>query len=186
MDEKDVNKLGLSIPRAIDSSDNLSLSDEYDTDIEITSTVDASEHERVRINALCLNSNDTSDYDIPILNHSTTSNDPVVQSSDDENSIPDVSNENSSTTISSRDTGVVDTPSQKRKHRAWSVREKLRATENYEKCNNKHSTARDIGCTRFQLSEWLKRKEELKNLQSSKWGEPLIEESSSFSRVFLE
>ena len=181
-----VNKLWLSIPRAVDSSDNLSLSDEYDSDIEITSTFDADEHELVRLNELCLDSNDTSDDDIPILNHSTTSNDPVVQLSDDENLIPDLSTENSSTTISSRDTGAVDTPSQKRKRRAWSVREKLRAIENYEKCNNKHSTARDIGCTRFQLSEWLKRKEEFKNLRSSKWGESLIEKSSSFSRIFLE
>ena len=56
MDDK-VNKLWLSIPQTIDSSDDLSLSDEYDSDIEITSTFDASEHELVRINELCLDSN---------------------------------------------------------------------------------------------------------------------------------
>ena len=106
-----MNNLSLSILRTIDPSDSASLSNEYDSDIEITSTLDAGKHELVRINELCLNSGDTSDDDIPVLNHSTSSNDPSVQLSDNEHSIADVSTENSSTDILPRGAGSVDRPS---------------------------------------------------------------------------
>lgn len=68
----------------------------------------------------------------------------------------------------------------------WFQKWKLRAIENYEKSSSKHPTAKTIGCTRFQLSEWLKRKEKWKNLQSSKRGEPFIDRSSSFSGILLD
>jgi hypothetical protein len=187
MDDEDADSFCLSIPLAIDSSDSSSLSDEDSSDIEITSTFDEQENELVRIDDLCLNSDDSSDDDIPILNNSTIPNDPDAQSvEDDEISVLDVSIGNPSDMISSRDSEANDTPSSKRKRRAWSISEKLRAIENYEQSNSKHSTAKATGCTRFQLSEWLNKKSELKNLQSLKRGKPVIDRSSSFSRIFLD
>ncbi|UJR13054.1 hypothetical protein I4U23_000080 [Adineta vaga] len=81
-----------------------------------------------------------------------------------------VSNEKSSVPVAVYGSEPNGTTSQKRKRQAWSVKENLAATENYEKSNSKHSTAKAIGCTRSQLSNWIKKKEELKNLRSSKQG----------------
>jgi phosphopantetheinyl transferase len=98
-----------------------------------------------------------------IHNNSTIQSLPEVRTpKGDENSGVNLQNEGSTT------------PSQKRKRCAWSVKEKLEAIENYEKSKSKHSTAKHIGCTRFQLTERLKTKEELKNLQSLNKGKPLI------------
>jgi hypothetical protein len=187
MDDKDVNDFFLSIPSTADANDTSSSSSEADSDIEITSTFDEQENELIRIDNLCLHADGSSDDDIPILNHSTIPNDPVAQSlEDNEISVLDVSMENPSAITSCRDSGASGTPSQKRKRRAWSVREKLRAIEYYEKSKSKHSTAKAMGCTRFQLSEWLERKEELKNLQPMKRGKLVIDKTSSFSRIFLD
>ncbi len=59
IDDKD--DFCLSIPLRVHSSDASSSSDEVDSDIEITSTFDAHENELIRIDDLCLNSDDSGD-----------------------------------------------------------------------------------------------------------------------------
>ncbi|CAF3620944.1 unnamed protein product [Rotaria sp. Silwood1] len=168
MDEDDVEIFSLSIPKLIDTNDDSSSSSSYDSDIEVTSTIDKEENELVQLgNDLCLNSIDSSDDDMDIQDNSTIQSFPEVRTSEaDENNGVNFAIDNSSSTTSSPRPEASTTPSQKRKRRAWSVKEKLQAIENYEKSNSKHSAAKEIGCTRYQLREWLKSKEELKKLQS--------------------
>jgi hypothetical protein len=185
MNNNDDN-LYLLVPAAINCNETLSSSDEDDSDCEVTSMVDERENELVQLDHLCINSDDTSDDDIPVLHHSTISNDPDAPSlEDNEISTLNVPIEKSSGTVSSYGSESSSTPSQKRKRKAWSIKEKLEAIENYDNSNNKHSTAKAMGCTRFQLSEWVKQKEELKNLQSSKRGKLLINKYSLISTVYL-
>ena len=187
MDNNNDDNFYLSIPGVINSIENSSSSDENDSDCEVTSMVDEEENELVQLDHLCLNSDDTSDDDNPVLNHLKISTDPDTQSLQDIDISPvDVSIEQSSNTVSSYGNEVSGTPSRKRKRKAWSIKEKLLTIEHYQTSNSKHSTAKAMGCTRFQLSEWVKQKEQLKNLQSSKRGKPLINKNSLISTIFLD
>ncbi|CAM4880190.1 unnamed protein product [Rotaria socialis] len=172
MDNDDENMLCLSVPEKVDTNDDFPSSD--DSDIEVTSTINEEENELDQIgNNLCFNSDDSTDDDMNIQDNSTVQSYPATRTSeDDENYDSDHIVDNSSSRLCSLQSEASDTPSRKRKRRAWSVKDKLRAIENYEKFNSKYSTAKAIGCTRHQLSEWLKIKEELYNLQSlSKGGQ---------------
>ena len=161
MDEDNVEVFCFSIPEKIDVNDSSSSSD--DSDIEVTSTIDEEENELIQIsNNLSINSDDSADDNVNSQDNSTIQSHPEVRTSQgDENSGDNLQTEASAT------------PSQKRKRCAWSVKEKLEAIENYEASKSKHSTAKHIGCTRFQLTKWLNTKEELKNLQSLNKGKPL-------------
>ena len=70
------DNLYLSISAVINSNENSSSSDENDGDCEVTSMVGEKENELVQLDHLCLNSDDTTDDDNPVLNHLRTSTDP--------------------------------------------------------------------------------------------------------------
>ena len=60
----------------------------------------------------------------------------------------------------------------KRKRRQWSIKEKLLALSLLGKNHgNKRLTANQYGCSRYQLSQWLKAKTELETLSKQKYGE---------------
>ena len=177
----------LSIPRATNSSDDSSSLDDEDSDLEVTSIFDEEDSELIRMGDGLHLVSDDSDDELPILNHSTLSNGVHDQSSgDDEIADPDVSIQDSSPIGSICENETSGTPSQKRKRRAWSIREKLRAIENYEKSHSKHLTAKAMGCTRFQLSEWVKRRDDLKNLQSSKQGKLVNDKNPLCVRLTMD
>ena len=162
---------------ATDSSDSSSSSDDDDdSDVEVVFTRDEQQDDLVPINDLRLQSDDSDDDDCAMTNESAAASPHDVCAS-----AASVSAESPSASNASSAAKSGDNPSQKRKRRAWSVREKLRAIENYEASNSKHSTARAVGCTRFQLSEWLKQKDELKSLRSTKRGKRMNVESVSTS-----
>lgn len=170
MRNRNMNESWLSIPFAtaiiIDSSDSSSSSDDDESDVEVVFIQDEQPDDLVQINDLRLRSDDSDDdddYALPNDSAATSPRDISAAGASASAEYLSVSNLPSATEPSVN-------PSQKRKRRAWSVRKKLRAIENYEVSNNKHSTARAIGCIRFQLSEWVKQKEELKSLQSKKRG----------------
>ena len=146
-----------------------------DTDIEVTSTIDEEEYELVQISKnLCLDSDSTTDDDINIQDNPTIQSFSNAPTSENEKNDVNLTFSNSCFTTCSSRTESNTTPSQKRKRLTWSITEKLLAIENYEKYNSKHLTVKTIGCSRYQLSEWLKMKEELKNLQSSNKGKLLV------------
>lgn len=175
-----MNEFCLSIPFAAttDFSDSSSSSDEEDdnSDVEVVFTRDERQDDLAQINDLRLQSDDSDDDDCAITIDCTaaSSHDVCASAATVSTECPAASN---SSPIAKSD----DNRSQKRKRRARSVREKLRAIENYEASNSKHSTARFIGCTRFQLSEWFKQKDELKSLRSTKRGKRMTVENTSTS-----
>ncbi|CAF1425990.1 unnamed protein product [Rotaria magnacalcarata] len=64
-----------------------------------------------------------------------------------------------------------DQGSTKRKRKQWSIKEKLSALDSVEKnLGNKQLTAHQHGCSRYQLSQWLKGKMELETLSKLKHG----------------
>lgn len=176
-----VEIFSLSIPETTDPSDDSSSSD--DSDVEVTSTIDEAENELVLLgNDLCLNSFDSTDDDMDLQGNSETQSYPKVRTSEDNENIGvNLIVDNSSSTVCSPHTEASATPSQKRKRRTWSVKEKLEAIENYDSSQSKHSTAKAYGCTRHQLTQWLKTQDELKNLRSSKNGKLLVHKKSIIS-----
>lgn len=67
---------------------------------------------------------------------------------------------------------VGESPSCKRKRRQWSTTEKLHAIGILEKAGgNKLYTSKIEGCTRYQLSQWEKQKEDLIRLAKENHGE---------------
>ncbi|CAF1406049.1 unnamed protein product [Adineta ricciae] len=158
-----------SLPAPTDFTDSSSSSEEDDSDLEVTSIRDEQENDLVHIDDLCLDSDYTSDEDITVLNYPTETNNPVVQSNNSDenlNSIISIENSSMSPSTDQDNSGS----SKKRKRRAWSIKEKLLVIEDYEKSKSKHTIAKVHGCTRFQLSEWIKQKEGLLKLQSSRLG----------------
>ena len=168
----------LSIPDAINSSEYSSSSD--DSDIEVASTFDEQENELIKIsNELRLDSDsdESADDNATVLPQSMTSTHfdvDVHSSEDDEIPVDGAMVDNASSITSNNDTNAIGRVSRKRKRRAWSVKEKLMAVGHYEKSKSKHSTAKTVGCTRFQLSQWIKNREELRNLQATEKGYRLI------------
>jgi hypothetical protein len=161
----------LSMPGTFDTSDDSSSSE--DSDIEVMSMSSEEESYLVTIsNGLRLNSDEDTDDDMNIQdNPSIGSHSQVRTSTDKENSDLNITTNNSSSILCPLPTDADATPSQKRKRRAWSVKEKLQAIDNYEQSKSKHSTAKAIGCTRYQLAQWLKTEEELKKIRSMNNGE---------------
>ena len=97
-----MNPVFLNIPRASDSSDEASSSDDIDSDIEITSTLDEEENEVVRMGGCLRLVSDDSDEDVPVLNHMTLSPSARVQlSGNDETG--DADPDSTSTGVSVRD-----------------------------------------------------------------------------------
>lgn len=121
-----------------------------------------------------MNSEDSTGDDTNIQDNTAIQFDLKDRTSVDENDDANVTHKNSSSATCSSPIHDNVTPSQKRKRHAWSIKEKLHAIEHYEKCKSKHLTAKIIGCTRYQLSEWLKMKEDLKKIQLLDKGAVLI------------
>lgn len=178
-----MNPLFLTLPRASHSTDDSSSSVEIDSDIEITSLPDDEENEVIRLGDCLRLTSDESEDDSPTSHRTANSISVNAQSSrNDETADLDCSSERFSSTVFLQENEVGDVSSPKRKRRAWSVNEKLHAIETYERSSSKHFTAKAIGCTRFQLSQWIKKREDLRKLQASKRGESMRSENSAFSR----
>lgn len=101
-----------------------------------------------------------------VLNNPTAS---MITSSSAASSLISVADDMPLPPPSSKATG--DPGSDKRKRRQWSVKEKLAALMSLKKnLGNKQLTANQLSCTRYQLSQWVKRKAELEALSKSKNG----------------
>jgi hypothetical protein len=67
---------------------------------------------------------------------------------------------------------VEESPSCKSKRRQWTTAEKLRAIHMLEKAGgNKRLTSQQQGCSRYQLLQWIKQKEDLIQLSKQNHGE---------------
>ena len=153
-----------------DAGDSSSSSD--DSDIEVTSTIDTEENELVRIsNDLCLDSDDNIDDSVSVEEHRRARSISDERTSNDRSHDVHINLADSPNLVSSSPPDDSTGSSLKRKRRAWSIREKLNAIESYGKNHSKHFTSKTIGCTRYQLAEWLKRKDEFTALQSLNRGE---------------
>ena len=126
---RNMSEFCLSIPfaaAATDSSDSSSSSDDDDdTDVEVVFTRDERQDDLAPINDLRLQSDESDDEDCAMTSDSAAASPHDVCAS-----AASVSAECSSASNSSFAAKSGDNPSQKRKRRAWSVREKLRAIEN--------------------------------------------------------
>ena len=176
--------LAMPETRGFDDIGDSSSSD--DSDIEVISTTDADEDALVRIsNHLNLDSDASIDDDVTVEDTRRTQSTSDVRALDDKNHDSQInvtnpshvgSSPSSNTSTESSSSSDASNESLKRKRRAWSTREKLHAIECYATSKSKHSTAKLIGCTRSQLTEWRKREGQLKSLRSLDNGESLIDE----------
>jgi hypothetical protein len=152
-------------------------SSDDDSCVEITSVVDENENELIKWTSyLQVNSDSDEDSDenyrstqpAPLVNYSSSES-----SSDDENLLQSShqsassSNNNTNIDITSSSTSTI---IKKRKRRQWIVHEKLGAIACFEKNNNKHQTAKDVGCATKQLRMWIQDKDKLLQLASQKKG----------------
>ncbi|CAF2057137.1 unnamed protein product, partial [Rotaria magnacalcarata] len=62
------------------------------------------------------------------------------------------------------------TVTKKRKRHQWTIEENLPAVACFEKNDNKHKTAQQVGCATKQLRMWIQNKNELLSLSSRKKG----------------
>jgi hypothetical protein len=163
-----------------------SLDDTGDSDIEVVSTVDENDHVLLQLSTILnLDSkDDDEDEDGPESRNPFNSD----SASDDDASQQDIDvvKRTSSTTYSSPVTSssiTMTTPSpstrlqssptgsSKRKRRQWSMAEKLNAIAVLDKNdNNKQLTAAQEGCSRAQLTQWTRRKDELQLLAKQDHG----------------
>jgi hypothetical protein len=148
--------------------DNCDSSDD-DSSVEITSTIDESENELVRLSTyLQLESDDESDdqrnFEWPDPPSFLT-----CSSSSDVEEVNDTQQVMISTTPI-MNTDDTQEKSMKRKRRQWTIKEKLRAVALFDKIQSKHETAKREGCTRSQLRNWIENKENLINVCKKKRG----------------
>jgi hypothetical protein len=148
----------LEVISTVDETDNIAISikDHFnlDDDEEDNNNEEATD---VQQSYLALNSNDTElDEGVDDLNAGVGSIDQL--------SLPASS--------SAVPNSVMESPSCKRKRRQWSTTEKLHAIDMLEKAGgNKLFTSKKEGCTRYQLSQWEKQKEDLVQLSKENHGE---------------
>ena len=160
--------------------DKDSITDESDLDdscVEIASVVDENESELIKWTTY-LQLNSSSDDDSGTGLTSTQSASLVQYSSSEESSdnecasqLPNepasqASHNNSKVTIASPSTIV-----KKRKRQQWTVSDKLRAVDYFETTNNKHQTAKYMGCATKQVRMWVTNKKDLLDMSSRKKGE---------------
>jgi hypothetical protein len=148
------------------------ISDESDLDdscVEISSVVDENESELIEWTTyLQLNSssdNDSGDRLTSTRSASLVQYSPSEDSSDNE-SAAHTTQSSSKVTLASPSTIV-----KKRKRQQWTVSDKLRAVDYFETTNNKHQTAKYMGCATKQVRMWIKNKNELLDMSSRKKGE---------------
>ncbi|CAF5044471.1 unnamed protein product, partial [Rotaria sp. Silwood1] len=149
-DESDLEVISI-----VDETDNIAISIKnhfnFDDDDEDNNNEEATD---VQQSNLDLNSNDTElDEDLDDLNSDIVSA--------DQSSLL-----GSSSAVSNL---IEESPSCKRKRRQWSTAEKLHAVDMLEKAGgNKLLTSKKEGCSRYQLFQWVKRKEDLIQLLKQK------------------
>ena len=148
------------------------ISDEFDLDdscVEISSVVDENESELIEWTTyLQLNSssdNDSGERFTSARSASLVQYSPSEDSSDNE-SASHTTQSSSKVTLASPSTIV-----KKRKRQQWTVSDKLRAVDYFETTNNKHQTAKYMGCATKQVRMWVKNKNELLDMSSRKKGE---------------
>ena len=150
---------------------NDAMTDESDLDdscIEITSVVDENESELIEWTTY-LQLNSSSDDDSGERWTSTQSASLVQYSPSEDSS----DNECASHTTSSSKVTLA-SPStivKKRKRQQWTVSDKLRAIDYFETTNNKHQTAKYMGCATKQVRMWVNNKKDLLDVSSRKKGE---------------
>jgi hypothetical protein len=163
-------------------SDDNNDTDSDESDIEVISVVDETDNIAISIqDHFNLNddddeedNNDKDETDVQQSSSVLNSNDAELDEDLDDLNPDIISNDRSSPLASSStaSNSMVESPSSKRKRRAWSTAEKLRVIHMLEKFGgNKQLTSKKEGCTRYQLSQWVKQKEDLIQLSKENHGE---------------
>jgi hypothetical protein len=162
-----------------ESDDNNDTSSD-ESDLEVISTVDETDHIAVSImDHFNINDDEEDKCNDEAINLQqldlalNSSNTELDEDVDDQNAAVVPTDQLSLLTSSSAVTNSVgQSPSCKRKRRQWSAVEKLRALDMMEKAGgNKRRTSEKISCSRYQLSQWKKQKEDLILLSNEIHGE---------------
>ncbi|CAF4016732.1 unnamed protein product [Rotaria sordida] len=175
-----------TLPQTESDDNNDTSSDE--SDLEVISIVDETDNIAISIkNHFNLDddeedNNNEGATDIPqsnsVLNSNDTELDEDLNDTELDEDLNDlnadiVSTDQSSLLASSSavSNSVEEHPSCKRKRRQWSTAEKLHAVDMLEKAGgNKLLTSKKEGCSRYQLSQWMKQKEDLIQLSKQNHG----------------
>jgi len=157
-----------TLPQTESDDNNDTSSDE--SDLEVVSIVDETDSIAISIkNHFNLNddeedNNSEEATDVQQSNLVLNSNDVELDEDLDELNADIASTDQSSLLASSSvvSNSVEESPSRKRKRRQWSTAEKLHAIDILKKVDgNKLLTSKKEGCSRYQLSQWVKQKEDL-------------------------
>ena len=164
-----------TLPQIESADDDNTSSDE--SDLEVISTVDETDHIAIVLkDHFSLDDDDEDNEEAtdvrPSHLASNSNNTEPNEIGDDPNEVV-VSVAQSSMPPSSEAAcnSAEESPSCKRKRRQWSVAEKLHAIAMLEKASgNKLITSKKEGCSRYQLSQWMKQKEDLIQLSKENHG----------------
>ena len=147
------------------SDSDVSICFDSDSDVEITSSIDDSDHELVSLSTyLRIESEDEDDQ---------WANPPSPLSS----LSSDVEESNDSQQVNKCQESITDLDGgkcSKHKRRRWIVKEKLDIIASYGANKNKRQTANKEGCTTAQLRKWIKDKDKLMNIHRKKNGKFLF------------
>ncbi|CAF3058209.1 unnamed protein product [Rotaria socialis] len=151
-----------------------SILEESDSDdescVEVTPDIDENENELVEW-AKYLQLNSDSDADQPSTPSATLVDYSSSEaSSDNENSLESTGEQTNASDKHNINFKPISpsTVTKKRKRRQWTIEEKLYAVACFEKNDNKHKTAQQVGCATKQLRMWIQNKNELLSLSSRK------------------
>ena len=160
----------------LDSNDTDSDSSN-DSEVEIVSIFDPTEHELVQLGtylSLGSDSGEGSGAEDEEKENDSSSNPLVFYSSsdgsdDDIHPMATCVSPSSAASLPVREDSHL-SPSVQMKRRQWSIKEKLRAISTFEKNKNKYQTSKSHGCTPSQLRKWLTVKDRLQVMAKEKSG----------------